>query len=139
MLFTRGKRLVDQILIVEDEPLVAFDNEHFLVEHGYRVVATVNSAAQALAVIASEEIDLVLADVNLSDRGDGIEVARAAQEREIATLFVTATCPANARELSIGCLSKPYSQRDLKAAIEAVDAKLSGRKTGKLPEGLTLY
>jgi DNA-binding response OmpR family regulator len=140
MLFGRKKRRIDRILIVEDEPLVAFDNEHFLREHGYHVVATVNTVAHALTVIAAGEIDLVLADVNLADReGGGIDVARAAREGGLTTLFVTATCPLDAPKLSIGCLAKPYSQRDLKAAIEAVDELLGGDRPSRLPEGLSLY
>jgi len=36
------------------------------------------------------------------------------------------------------CLEKPYHQRDLLSAIEVIEAKLSGRKIGKLPGGFRL-
>lgn len=139
MLFDRKTRLIERILIVEDEPLVAFDNEHFLVEHGYTVVATVDTVAHALAVIAAERVDLVLADVILSGDGDGVAVARAAHARGIPTLFVTGTCPAEAQQFAVGCLMKPYAQRQLRAAIAAVQAVMQGAAPAQLPSGFSLY
>ena len=53
--------------------------------------------------------------------------------------FVTGGSLDNANSLAIGLLSKPYSQRDLLAAIEAVDARLSGRPVRKPPRSFTLF
>lgn len=139
MLFGRKERAIKRILVVEDEPLVAFDNERFLIDAGYEIVATVDSLETALVAIEEEEIDLVLADVALSGDGDGIDVARAAHGREIAVLFVTGSCPAEAQKLAVGCLAKPYIQRDLRSAIEAIDACFRGEPPKKLPAGLSLY
>jgi response regulator of citrate/malate metabolism len=81
MVFARKKRRIQRLLVVEDEPLVAFDNEYFLRDSGFEIVATVDSIADALAVIArGDAIDLVLADVNLAD-GSGIQVAQAAHDK----------------------------------------------------------
>ncbi|RYD90989.1 MAG: response regulator, partial [Sphingomonadales bacterium] len=102
------------------------------------VVGTIDNAAAALALIAEGGIDLVLCDVKLNG-SDGRDVALAARDAGIAALFVTATCPIDAREIAIGCLAKPFAQKDLKLAIEAVAAHLEGRKPKKLPKGLTLY
>ena len=139
MLLGRDRRIIHSLLIVEDEPLVAFDNEHFLTQAGYRVAGTVASLADAQALLNRAPVDLVVADVNLAGRRDGIEVARLAAQRNIAVLFVTAACPADARHLALGCLAKPYSQRDLHDAIEAADAILRGAKPGRLPHGFTLF
>ncbi|WP_136161624.1 response regulator [Sphingomonas flavalba] len=139
MLFDRKARMIERVLIVEDEPLVAFDSEHFLIEQGYQVVATVDSVAQALAVIAAEQIDLVLADVSLSDDGDGVAVAQAAHARGIATLFVTGACPPDARQFAIGCLAKPYGHRQLRQVIDTVQAVMRGETPEQLPAGLSLY
>ena len=65
-----GRKAIRRILVVEDEALVAFDNEHFLTGAGYVVVGTVASHADAVALIAEEAIDLVIADVNLSGQED---------------------------------------------------------------------
>ncbi len=139
MLFAKKKRLIIRLLVVEDEPLVAFDTEYFLTESKFTVVATVDRVSDALAVIESESaIDLILADVSLSD-GSGLDVARAALERGVPVLFVTGNCPVEATTLAAGCLSKPYSQRDLLAAIAAIEARMAGSEPKKLPSGLRLF
>jgi len=138
MLFGKRERTLRRILIVEDEPLVAFDNEHFLRDAGYEIVATVDTVPEAVEAI-DEEVDLVLADVNLSDGGCGQDVARAARDKGVPLIFVTGSAPQNAQGLAIGLLAKPYSQRDLLAAIEGVDAKLSGKPVKKLPRSFTLF
>jgi DNA-binding response OmpR family regulator len=139
MLFGKSKRAISRILIVEDEPLVAFDNENLLGESGYEVVATVDSLADAVRVIGEEPIDLILSDIKLNGDGDGMDVARAAAAKNVPVLFVTGNSPVEARSLGIGCLAKPYSNRTLKAALEAVDRKLQGKTVKRLPAGLTLY
>lgn len=139
MLFGKKKRLIERVLIVEDEPLVAFETEHHLSAGGYHIVATVDSVADALAAIAAEgAIELVLVDVNLSD-GSGVDVARAASARGIAVLFVTGSCPVEARSLAAGCLEKPYPPRDLLAAIGAIEAVIAGQLPKRLPTGLSLF
>lgn len=125
--------------MVEDEPLVAFDTEHLLHDAGYEVVATVDSLGEARKAIAEEEIDLVLSDVKLRGKGDGLDVARLAKAKGVPVLFVTGLCPAEAESLAAGCLAKPYSDKMLKAALEALDRRLQGLKVKKLPAGLSLY
>ncbi|MEA3053208.1 MAG: two-component system, response regulator PdtaR [Sphingomonadales bacterium] len=139
MLFAKRERAISRILIVEDEPLVAFDNEHLLRECGYEVVATVDTLAEAVRVLGEEDVDLVLSDIQLNGDGDGMDVARAAGARQVPVLFVTANCPIEARSLGVGCLAKPYSDKVLKGALEAVDRTLQGKKVKKLPAGLSLY
>ena len=139
MLFGRRERAIRRILVVEDEPLVAFDNEHLLNDAGYEVVATVDTLVDATKAIEEEEIDLVLSDIRLSGDGDGTDVARAAAEKSVPVLFVTGNCPPEAQSLALGCLAKPYSDKMLKAALDAVDAIFRGKRPRKLPAGLTLY
>jgi two-component system, response regulator PdtaR len=138
MLFGKSERTIKRIVIVEDEPLVAFDNEHFLRDAGYEIIATVDTVPAAVAAIG-DEVDLVLADVSLSDGGNGRDVARIAHERGVPLVFVTGQFPDDARHLAVGLLAKPYSQRDLLLAIETVDAKLGGRKGKRPPKSFTLF
>ena len=139
MFFGRGNRVISKILIVEDEPLVAFDNENLLSHAGYEVVDTVESYAHAELVINSAEIDLVLADVRLHGRRSGVDVAQLAHDRGIAVLFVTGQCPVEARHLAVGCLIKPYAQRELLSAIEAINAIVTGSIPPRLPQALMLF
>ena len=139
MLFGRKKRLIERLLVVEDEPLIAFDTEHVLREAGYTIVATVDRVAQALAVLESgESLDLVLVDVNLAD-GSGLDVARSARAADVPVLFVTGRFPAEAEALATGRLDKPYQQRDLIGSIEAIDAALAGKRPRRLPSGFALF
>jgi DNA-binding response OmpR family regulator len=123
MLFGKKKRQIVRLLVVEDEPLVAFDTEYMLVEAKFTIVATT---------------DRVLVDVNLAD-GSGIDVARAAHARGVPVMFVTGSCPVEATTLAAGCLSKPYAQRDLLDAIAAIEAMLEGTAPKRLPSGFTLF
>jgi two-component system, response regulator PdtaR len=139
MLFGKRERTIRRIMVVEDEPLVAFDNEYLLNDAGYEVVATVDSLAAARAVIENEQLDLILTDLKLSGEGDGTGVARLARTKGVPVLFVTGHDVEEARGLGLGCLTKPYSDRVLKNALVALDRHLQGRKLKKLPSQLTIY
>jgi CheY-like chemotaxis protein len=138
MLFGKRERKVKRILIVEDEPLTAFDNETTLKDGGYEVVETLDGFDEALRVIEREPIDLILSDVRLRSQETGIDLARAAKAKGIPTLFATGHAYPQASEVAIGYLMKPYSERQLKAAIDSVDRLLSGGKI-KCPKGLVLF
>ena len=139
MLFAKKERRITRILVVEDEPLVAFDTEHFLSGEGFEIVGTVDTVAEALAAIeADADIHLVLVDVNLSD-GSGVAVAEAAAARGVRVFFVTGSCPSEARSLAVGCLTKPYPQRDLLNAIAALERVLDGKPPKRLPASFTLF
>lgn len=139
MLFGKRERLIRRILIVEDEPLVAFDSEHGLTEAGYEVVATVDSRADAIEVLAREALDLVLTDIGLSGQGDGHDVARAARDRGVPVLLVTARCSEEGRALALAWLAKPYPAAALERTLDALDRVLQGRPPRRLPAGLTLF
>ncbi|MGQ0558790.1 MAG: response regulator [Sphingosinicella sp.] len=146
MLLGRDKRTIRRILVVEDEPLVAFDNEHLLKDAGYEVVATVDIFEAAREVIENEQLDLVLTDLRLageddpeqSGEGGGYGVARAARQRNVPVLFVTAHAVEN-DEHALGVLAKPYSNGDLRAALAAVDRLRQGRRPRRLPPQLRLF
>ena len=138
MLFGKRKRRVKRVLIIEDEPLTAFDNEVMLKDAGYEVVATHDDFEEAIAVMDRGKIDLVLSDVRLRGDKTGLEVASEAMRRGIPVLFVTGHPPDNAEEFAVGCLVKPYSEKTLKASLDAVDLHITG-KACKPPKGLKLY
>ncbi|KQN26191.1 response regulator [Sphingomonas sp. Leaf33] len=139
MLFGKKERRITRILVVEDEPLVAFDTEHFLGSEGFEIVGTFDTVADARAMIESgEDIHLVLVDVNLSD-GSGVSVAQAAADRDIRVVFVTGNCPGEARALAVGCLAKPYAQRDLLSAIHALETVMDGKTPKRLPSSFSLF
>ena len=138
MLFGKRKQIVKRILIVEDEPLTAFDNENILGDAGYEIVATVDDLHEALEALEREEVHLILSDVRLKRQQTGIQLARAAKKKGIPTLFATGRAYPGASEIAVGCLLKPYTERQLCKAIECVDRHLQGHKV-KPPRGLQLF
>ncbi len=54
-----------RVLVVEDEPLIAFDIAAYLTEAGFEVVGPATSLAAALKLLASQGCDLAVLDVNL--------------------------------------------------------------------------
>lgn len=139
MLFGKHNRIVKRILIVEDEPLTAFDTEQMLLSAGYEVVGTVDRVAEAEPLIESAaDVDLILSDVRLTGERSGVDLARIAKDRGVPLLFVTGSVPEGADNLAIGVLLKPYSSRLLRAALESVDRTLAGQPP-RPPRGLTIY
>ena len=138
LFFWRRKQVVKRILIVEDEPLIAFDNENMLGDAGYVIVATVDDFDEAMKVLDTEQVDLILSDVRLRSQQTGIHLAKAAKDRGIPTLFATGHPYPGADQIAVGCLLKPYSERQLTGAIECVDRHLQHEKV-KVPKGLQLF
>jgi CheY-like chemotaxis protein len=139
MLFGKRKRIVKRILVVEDEPLTAFDNENMLGDAGYEVVATLDSFEDAIELLDREQVDLILSDFRLQGEHSGLDLARAAKERGVPILFATGhELPPESHELAVGCLMKPYTERTLNNALEAVDRHLTGQPA-KPPKGLQMF
>jgi two-component SAPR family response regulator len=138
MLFGKRKQVVKRILIVEDEPLTAFDNENMLGDAGYEIVATVDDLDEALNVLDREVVHLILSDVRLRGDRTGIELAHAAKKKGVPTLFATGHSYDGAADVAVGCVRKPYTERQLCKAIEAIDRHLQG-ETVKPPKGVELF
>ena len=139
MLFGRRKQLVKRILIVEDEPLLAFENENVLGDCGYEIVATVDDYERAIEILNSdEEVHLILSDVRLKSEQTGIDLARQAKAKGVPTLFATGHAHEGAHEVAVGALMKPYSERQLVKAIECVDLHLQN-EAFKPPKGLKIF
>ena len=83
MLFGKRKQVVKRILIVEDEPLTAFDNENMLGDAGYEVVATVDDLDEALESARTGRGAPNPQRRPPSRRPYGIELATAAKQKGI--------------------------------------------------------
>ena len=138
MLFGKRKRVVKRILIVEDEPLTAFDTETMLAAFGYEVVATLDDFDAAVEKLEREEVHLLIADVRLHGEDRGLDLAQTARTQGVPTLLATGHEPPSADCQALGCLMKPYTERLLKQAIENVDRHLQGQVVKPL-KGLELY
>jgi DNA-binding response OmpR family regulator len=138
MLFGRRKRIVKRILIVEDEPLTAFDTETMLTDFGYEVVATTDDFEQALERLEQDVVHLVLADIRLHGKELGLELAKSARSKGVPTLLATGQHVRVPESHAVGCIRKPYSERQLRQALESIDRHLQGEKVNP-PKGLELF
>ncbi|MFN8613968.1 MAG: response regulator [Vulcanimicrobiota bacterium] len=112
------------ILVVEDEALVAVDLEERLGELGYRVCGCTDSYAGALESVDLYNPDLVLLDICLQGKRDGIQVARHLRQRgPIPFIYLTAHADAPtlmraSQTRPSGFVLKPLRTPDLDAAIQ---------------------
>src|SRR6185503_18528087 len=103
------------------------------------VVATVDDFERAVALLDPETVDLVLSDLRLSGARTGLDLARAARNKGVPVLLSTGyNIPDEARATVLGWLQKPYTERQLKNALDAVDRLLGGEKV-KPGKGFELF
>jgi len=116
------------VLIVEDDPIIALDFEDTILGFGVRGVRTAANVARALAMIADRTPDFALLDVGLV-REKSFAIAERLDELKIPFIFVTGygvdvRLPAALADKPR--LPKPYSSEALKALLRS-RAKGSGR------------
>lgn len=117
------------ILIVEDERIVALDLRVTLEHLGYRVTGIAASAAEAYAAAGTERPDLVLMDVRLHGDTDGIQTAAALRAQwQVPVVFLTANANNEMLRRALatapaGFLAKPYDERVLLNTIEVALAQ----------------
>ena len=113
-----------RILIVEDEFVVAADDQYTLEQAGFETIGVVATAEEAIAVAERERPDLVLMDVHLAGRLNGVDAAVQIFERyAIRALFATSHVDLSTRAQAdrarpVGWLTKPFNSRDLIRAVE---------------------
>lgn len=112
------------ILVVEDESLVAKDIQNRLRKFGYTVSATVNSGEDAIRKTGETSPDLVLMDIQLKGNIDGIEAAQEIYNNfNIPVIYLTANADESTLERAkvtepFGYIIKPFKEKELKTTIE---------------------
>jgi DNA-binding LytR/AlgR family response regulator len=113
-----------KILIVEDNVIIADDMQSMLEEIGYEIVDNVIVYEQAIEVLKSKQVDLVLIDIILASDKTGIDLGKHIRENyDIPFIFVTSNSDRatveNAKTVKPnGYLVKPFEQQDLYTSIE---------------------
>lgn len=114
---------VARILVVEDEHLVALDIQLGLERLGHLAIVAYD-AESALSRIAQMRFELVLMDIKLGGRMDGIEAAQLIRnEHDIPIVYLTAYADSQTLERArvtdpYGYVLKPFQDRELQAVIE---------------------
>ncbi|MDE5444997.1 response regulator [Bradyrhizobium sp. CSA207] len=109
------------VLIVEDDPIIAIDFEDRLHGFGVKSVRTVGSVAQALAAIAARPPDFALLDVELN-RENSFAIAERLAALKIPFIFVTgygAETRIASDFVNRPRLQKPCSSEALEAALRS--------------------
>ena len=131
------------ILVVEDEPISAMSAMWELQRAGHEVIGPVATSKDALRLAREHQPELALVDIDLSEVGEGVGLARDLREMRVASVFVSAqTKVANDnRQFALGYLSKPYSTSDLIGCVDAIDAVLHGDvpPPPEIPQALRLF
>ncbi len=79
------------VLIIEDEPIIAMDIEELVQSCGHRVIGVAATEADAVRMAERSRPGLILADINLGAGGDGTcAVARIMKYHRAPVIFVTA-------------------------------------------------
>ncbi len=113
-----------RILVVEDERITAEDIKAGLELAGYKVPAICSSGEDAVRQAARLEPDLILMDIKLKGKMDGIEAAGEIRKvQDIPIIYLTAYSDEKTVERAkvtrpSGFLSKPFEKRQLHVAIE---------------------
>jgi diguanylate cyclase (GGDEF)-like protein/PAS domain S-box-containing protein len=124
-----GARLPIKVMLVEDERIVAFDLTRQLERFGYSVGAVVSSGEQAIREAARERPNLVLMDIHLEGKMDGIDAALAIRaDHQIPVIFLTAYAEDDTLHRALasrpfGYLVKPCEGRELHATIQMALAR----------------
>ena len=112
------------ILIVEDEPVVAKDIQLSLQRLGYRVPATATSGEEAIRKASDMHPDLILMDIVLKGKMDGVETALQIQRKQdVPVIYLTAYADNHTLERAkvtspAGYMLKPYQANELRTTIE---------------------
>jgi DNA-binding NarL/FixJ family response regulator len=117
-----------RILVVEDDFFIALQIETMLADAGYEILGVISTGEDAVLAAQTENPDVVLMDVRLAGRMDGVEAAGIIYKRAgIRSIFVSANIDDNFVKRSgqanpFGWVNKPFTPQRL---LEALDDALS--------------
>ncbi|MFZ5896957.1 MAG: response regulator [Myxococcota bacterium] len=117
------------VLVVEDDAVIVEDIRRTLIRLGYTVPRTAQSGEEALQAAAELRPNLVLMDIKLKGKLDGIETtALLRKQQDVPVVFLTSHSDeatlARAKETGPhGYLLKPFNDRDLRTTIEVAVRK----------------
>ncbi len=119
------------ILIIEDEAIIAEDISDMLKQLDYDVCGIIHSSTQAIDYLGFHTPDLVLCDIMIKGDKDGIQVAEQIRaKKRIPFIYLTSlsdrpTLERAKKTLPYGYIVKPFNERDLLSGIEMALYKFS--------------
>ncbi|AZO79671.1 MULTISPECIES: response regulator [unclassified Bosea (in: a-proteobacteria)] len=128
-----AEQVATDVLIIEDEPIIALDIETMVEELGHRVTGVARTHREAIALVAKKRPGLVLADIQLADGSSGLEaVNEILSAIEVPVIFITAypeRLLTGDRPEPAFLITKPFQPEAVKAAIS--QALFFDRRAGR--------
>ena len=128
------------ILIVEDESIVAMEIESYIKKLGYSVIAACSNAKDALTVVKQHPVNIVMMDIRLKGELDGVDTATHIKKSHpnIEIIFLTAHLDDYNVDRAIkvdptAYLSKPFNREELRVFLKIALRKIQ-KETILLPE-----
>jgi DNA-binding NarL/FixJ family response regulator len=123
--------VAENIVVVEDEWVIAKHVERVLVRAGYNVSGIAPTSEQALSLVAEHSPDLVLLDIGLRSES-GLDLGEALAERGVRFLYVSARTDLGTLDRApstepTGFVVKPFTDAQLLAAVK-VGLAIGGRQ-----------
>jgi DNA-directed RNA polymerase specialized sigma24 family protein len=114
-------QVATDVLVIEDEPMIAMDLEGIVEGLGHRVMGVARTHAEALKAIAKEKPGLVLADIQLADGSSGLDaVNEMLGSFQVPVIFITAypdRLLTGERPEPAFLITKPYQPDTVKAIV----------------------
>jgi len=134
---TAGQEIAEQVatdvLIIEDEPIIALDIETMVEELGHTVTGVARTQREAIALVAKKRPGLVLADIQLADGSSGLDaVNEILSTIDVPVIFITAypeRLLTGDRPEPAFLITKPFQPEAVKAAIS--QALFFDRRAGR--------
>jgi DNA-directed RNA polymerase specialized sigma24 family protein/CheY-like chemotaxis protein len=132
-------QVATDVLIIEDEPMIALDLKDIMTSLGHRVTAIARTHREALDAIGDGDIGLVLADIQLADGSSGIEAVNDILNTiGVPIVFITAfpeRLLTGERPEPTFLITKPFQPENIKAITsQALFFDLKARKRDALAQ-----
>jgi len=116
-----------RILIVEDEMIVAMDLAYSLENDGYHIIGLVKDGQDAVAIAVHTQPDIIIMDIDLPGKMDGIAAARLIQKKILTKIiFASGHCDVDPRIQKIieeeihPFIRKPYYREALRKILSEI-------------------
>jgi DNA-directed RNA polymerase specialized sigma24 family protein len=113
--------MASDVMIIEDEPLIAMDIEDIVTSMGHRSVGVARTRTEAVKLALARQPNLILSDVQLADNSSGIDAVQDILEHmNVPVIFITAfpeRLLTGEKPEPAFLISKPFSPEMVKAVI----------------------
>ena len=123
------------ILIVEDESILALELATSIKNYGYNVIDYVTTGSEAQEVMQNASVDLIIMDINLGETVDGIDLYNSLNTTA-CIVYITAykdetTIAKAVSTQPLGYLIKPHKEGELMALLKLAELKVEQKSSKK--------